>query len=111
MTDKRRKLTDDEYIRIRVMYRLGNTIRQIANTLGISTKYVKRQINKRPYDNLEWQYSTPSEPRGVFECSGCHRAFLSLADYDIHLNIWTSGGKHGLDCFRVVPQHPKLAEN
>ena len=93
-TDQRRKLSQSDYQLIRWEYHFGNdTIRQIANTHDISTKYVGKLLGT--LTNLPQELEIPKH-----ECSGCGYSF-TYSGLLAHFEAWTSGGL-GLSCMVVA---------
>ena len=86
--DLRRKLEPLDRQRIHFGYWNNSTIRELANTYGVSTKYIKRIVTKS------------GEAFTSEECSGCGYTF-SHSGLILHYAIWTSGFTHPLAC--MVP--------
>jgi len=108
--DKRRKLSEIDYIRIRQYALKGYTVRAIANECGISTKYVRKILvgNAPAVSDLTGSDSPITFSEATFACSGCGRIWTTETDLSQHIAVWTSGGTHELDCWQVAPAHPKL---
>jgi len=100
LEDRRRKLTTDDYQRIRFSYYYEDcSIRELANEFGVSTKYIKKKLG-RGVDVTGNQMADISVSHE--DCSGCGR-FFSSSGLQEHFFTWTSGGLHALTCNSVMP--------
>ena len=96
--DLRRKIEVEDYQQIRFLSHINYTIREIATEYGISTKYVKKILDKKVgTQEPQVEYM---EVRHI-SCSGCGRMF-SFSGIGEHYTVWTSGNQP-LSCFITVP--------
>ena len=92
--DRRRKLSEVDYSRIRFLLGEGYTIRQLAGEFGVTTKYVKKiQIG---------EVGHRIDDRDIRDCSGCGIGF-NYSGLRAHFYSWTSGGIHDLWCSGISP--------
>ena len=86
--DLRRKIEVEDYQQIRILSHINYTIREIATEYGISTKYVKKILDKKVgTQEPQVEYM---EVRHI-SCSGCGRLF-DYSGIGEHYIIWSSGG-------------------
>lgn len=105
MTDKARarKLEFTDYQKIRMMYENAYTIRAIAGTFSISTKYVRRLLDKPLLEIASGAvvWDKPIEADYQHRCSGCNRPFEQTSQLESHYSSYLSGGMLG--CMELVP--------
>ena len=95
--DLRRKIDVEDYQKIRFLSHINYTIREIATEYGISTKYVKKILNKQVGTIPDVELM---DVRHI-SCSGCGRLF-DYSGIGDHYSIWTSG-LNPLSCGLTIP--------
>ena len=108
IVDARRKLSPDDYSKMRLYLSMDYTIREVASTFGVSTKYVKR-INAGEFTFAnDGSVSFTTAPDSVVPqppildtCSGCGLAF-GQSGLQSHWSIYTSGFTKELECGALI---------
>jgi hypothetical protein len=103
--DQRRKLKFEDYQRIHLASEDGLTIRAIASQWSVSTKYVRRILDRELLDIASGAiiWDSPIEGWNPHRCSGCNRPFETLAGLQSHFDFYLSGGQSELACIQTVP--------
>lgn len=107
-TDARRKLAPGDYSKMRLYLDMDYTIREVASTFGVSTKYVKRvnqgEFTFSPGGTVRFTTAPDSvvAPPPVLEsCSGCGMSY-GHSGLQTHYAIYTSGGTKALECGTLI---------
>ena len=111
-----RKLTDSDYAKMRWESDNNYTIREIAATHGVSTKFVNRVLHATVQfdisgnvhfamgNDYQAALSTTQAIGSSFNCTtGCGRYFENQASFDFHVGFYTESGAHSLTCSTVMP--------
>lgn len=108
--DQRRKLELDDYKKMRLYLDQNYTIREVASTFAVSTKYVKRVAQGKftfLADGSTTFSAAPDDstivplPPVLETCSGCGYSY-GQSGLDQHYQIYTSGFTKELECAILI---------